>query len=63
VSLERPDLRRFYVDHLRGVHRWKLADVYAWAGELRAVNLTEGLSVFALAGHVGARPGGFSPVR
>jgi hypothetical protein len=22
VYLVRPDLRRFYVDHLRGVHRW-----------------------------------------
>ena len=52
---ERPDLRRFDFDHLRGLHRRLFADVYAWAGELRTVNLTKGLTVLALAEHVEAK--------
>ena len=55
---ERPDLRPFYLDHLRGLHRWLLAHVYPWAGELGTMNLTKGLTVLALAQHVDARPGG-----
>lgn len=49
---------RHHLDRLRGLHRWLLADVYTWAGALRTVNLTEGLTVLALAQHVDARPGG-----
>ena len=52
---ERPVLRCFDLDHLRGLHRRLFADVYAWAGELRTVNLTKGPTVLALAEHVEAK--------
>ena len=64
---ERPDLRRSDLDHLHGLHRRLFADVYAWAGELRTVNLTKGLTVLALAQHVEAKarrtmPSGHGPL-
>ena len=35
---------RFDLDHLQAIHRHLFGDVYAWAGELRDIDLTKGVS-------------------
>lgn len=42
----RPISGRFDLDHLQAIHRHVFQDVYAWAGELRQINLAKGGSVF-----------------
>ena len=42
----RPISGRFDLDHLQAIHRRVFQDVYAWAGELRQINLAKGGSVF-----------------
>lgn len=37
------------LDHLCAVHRWLFGDVYAWAGELRTIDIVKGETRFASA--------------
>ena len=43
---------RFDLDHLQAIHRHLFGDVYAWAGELRDIDLTKGDSYFANHAHI-----------
>ncbi len=49
---------RFDLDHLRAIHKHLFWDVYAWAGELRDIDLAKGNSYFASHMHIAsaARP-------
>ena len=49
---------RFDLDHLRAIHKHLFGDVYAWAGELRDIDLAKGNSYFASHMHIAsaARP-------
>jgi cell filamentation protein len=42
----------FDLDHLRALHRHIFRDVYAWAGELRTIELTKGNSHFCRAEYI-----------
>lgn len=53
-----PD-RRLWVSDLKTWHRRWLGNVYAWAGEERAVNLTKGDFPFAAAARIGVLLGKF----
>jgi cell filamentation protein len=46
---EQPIVGRFDLSHLQDLHKHIFKDVYAWAGELRVVNITKQDSVFAFA--------------
>lgn len=49
---------RFDLDHLKAIHKHLFGDVYAWAGELRDIDLAKGNSYFANHTHIvsAARP-------
>lgn len=38
---------RFDLDHLKAIHKHLFGDIYAWAGELRDIDLAKGNSYFA----------------
>jgi len=44
--LLRPIAGRFDIHHLKAVHHYLFQDVYAWADELRTVNISKGSSTF-----------------
>ncbi len=48
----RPVEGRYDLAHLRDVHRHLFAEVYDWAGELRAVDMAKGRTMFARPQHV-----------
>ncbi|QNM95767.1 Fic/DOC family protein [Chitinimonas koreensis] len=52
--IERPITGRFYLDHLRAIHRHIFQDVYDWAGELRTVDIRKGNSHFGNWARIGA---------
>jgi cell filamentation protein len=49
---------RFDIDHLKAIHKYLFGDVYAWAGELRDIDLAKGDSYFTNHTHIlsAARP-------
>lgn len=44
----------FDLQHLKAIHKHLFQDVYAWAGELREINISKGGSSFTKAGHLEA---------
>jgi cell filamentation protein len=46
---EKPIPGKFDLDHLKAIHAYVFQDVYAWAGQIRAVNISKGGSHFAQA--------------
>src|ERR1039457_4831589 len=48
----RPLHGRFDLKHLQAIHRHVFQDVYAWAGQLRTVNIHKGSSTFGFAQYI-----------
>jgi len=46
---EKPIAGKFDLQHLKAIHAYVFQDVYAWAGQLRTVNISKGGSHFAQA--------------
>ena len=44
---QKPIAGRFDLAHLQAIHRHLFGDVYAWAGEIRTIDLSKGNSYFA----------------
>lgn len=44
----------FDLDHLKAIHKHLFGDVYEWAGEIRAVDIAKGNTLFALAAQIEA---------
>ncbi len=43
---------RFDLEHLQAIHRYLFQDVYAWAGELRTIDISKGGHLFAHHTHI-----------
>jgi len=43
---------RFDLEHLQAIHRYLFQDVYAWAGELRTIDIGKGGHLFAHHAHI-----------
>jgi len=48
----KPLAGRFDLEHLQAIHRYLFQDVYAWAGELRTVDISKGGHPFAHHAHI-----------
>lgn len=55
---ENPLRGQFDLTHLQAIHRYLFGDVYAWAGEIRDIDLSRGATYFANHAHIvsAARP-------
>jgi cell filamentation protein len=49
---QQPIEGNFDLAHLQAIHRHLFGDVYAWAGELRTVDISKGGNTFALHAHI-----------
>lgn len=47
--IDTPAPGRFDIAHLKAIHRYIFQDVYEWAGQFRAVNISKGGHLFGLA--------------
>jgi len=40
--------------HLQAIHRYLFGDLYEWAGQLRTIDISKGLKLFAHHAHIGS---------
>ncbi len=53
-----PLVGRFDLDHLKAIHRHLFGDVYAWAGELRDIDLTRRVTAISPTTRTSSAPRG-----
>jgi len=46
LYLSRPVAGTYDLAYVRAIHRWLFADIYPWAGELRTIDITKGMTLF-----------------